>query len=81
MPPNYAWLWVAVNVLALVAAVIGAGKWFRGWLVRQVSEPLAEIQRMASAANTEARRANSRLDRHVERHGENAVAERKRRRG
>lgn len=71
MPPNYAWLWVAVNVLALVAAFIGAGRWFRGWLVRQVSEPLADIQRMASTAKNEARRANARLDRHVERHGEN----------
>lgn len=71
MPPNYAWLWVAVNVLTLVVAVIGAGRWFRGWLVKQVSEPLADIQRLATSANAEARRANARLDRHVERHGEN----------
>lgn len=69
MPPNYVWLWVAVNVLTLGTAVIGAGKWFRGWLMRQVSEPLAEIQRTALAAKNEARRAHARLDRHLERHG------------
>lgn len=71
MPPNYVWLWVAVNVLVLGASAVGAVRWFRGWLIRQVSEPLALIQRTATTAKNEARRANARLDRHIERHGEN----------
>lgn len=78
MPPNYAWLWVAVNALTLAGGVLGAGKWFRGWLIKQVSEPLATIQRLATAAKNEAQRANARLDRHVEQHDGNG---RKHRRG
>lgn len=65
MPPSYVWLWVAVNILTLATALVGIGRWFRKWLLQLVSEPLANLDRTATAAKNEAKRANARLDRHI----------------
>lgn len=72
MPPDFAWLLIAANLIVLLAALIGFGRWAQKWLVRKVSEPIekvvSQVQLDVASAKTEAERANYRLDRHLEGH-------------
>jgi hypothetical protein len=70
------WLSLAVNLVAIITAMVSIGRWMRGRIVRSierlVSAPLvvlnnqiAEVRQIAETAATEAQRANDRLDAHL----------------
>lgn len=68
MPPGYLWLIVAVNALTLLVALGGFVKWFRGWILKQIAEPLSELRKSVRTAGSDAKRAHVRIDRHLEAH-------------
>lgn len=62
------WLLVLGNVLALLLQFVLFVGWFRRWLIKQVSEPIAELQRTVDDTKSLAQRAHDRLDIHLNNH-------------
>lgn len=56
------------NTAALLGGFAWIVRWFRRWLVKQVTEPIALLQRTIDEAAARANSAHDRLDRHLEGH-------------
>jgi hypothetical protein len=66
------WLSIVVNVVAIIATIVGVGRWFRRrvetWITLRVTGPMASLTTRVDTMAEELKRIHLRFDQHLEGH-------------
>lgn len=62
------WLFFAGNIITVLVGGVTIWRWFRNWLVAQISEPIQSLHRIVEQNSKNTQRAHTRIDRHLEVH-------------